>query len=167
MAADGQIRMSRSGTRFAHLNLCRSSRWLKNPVSGLPDGSDAFAPIRPTRCLPFRPTGSSPGNGLASAPRRAYFLASGAALSAKGGDGTLQGSQDGTNWTDLDRRTGEAFPQRFQTKQYELNNSTAYGSYHGSPAGEAPGYRLATGTAAGSAPSNRRVMVGPRRRSDR
>jgi glucose/arabinose dehydrogenase/type 1 glutamine amidotransferase len=39
---------------------------------------------------------------------------------------TLQGSQDGKNWTDLDKRTGETFPQRFQTKEYKFSNSTAY-----------------------------------------
>jgi len=44
-------------------------------------------------------------------------------------DWTLQGSQDGANWTDLDRRTGEDFPQRFQTKQYEVDNTTAYQYY--------------------------------------
>ena len=44
-------------------------------------------------------------------------------------DWTLQGSHDGTNWTDLDQRTGETFPQRFQTKQYQFNNSTAYQYY--------------------------------------
>ena len=44
-------------------------------------------------------------------------------------DWTLQGSQDGTTWTDLDTRTGETFPQRFQTKQYSFTNSTAYQHY--------------------------------------
>jgi glucose/arabinose dehydrogenase/type 1 glutamine amidotransferase len=39
---------------------------------------------------------------------------------------TLQGSQDGKSWTDLDKRTGESFPQRFQTKEYKFGNSTAY-----------------------------------------
>ncbi|SCG68947.1 ThuA domain-containing protein [Micromonospora inositola] len=44
-------------------------------------------------------------------------------------DWTLQGSQDGTTWTDLDTRTGESFPQRFQTKQYSFDNGTAYQHY--------------------------------------
>jgi glucose/arabinose dehydrogenase/PKD repeat protein/type 1 glutamine amidotransferase len=44
-------------------------------------------------------------------------------------DWTLQGSADGTNWTDLDTRTGETFPQRFQTKQYSFTNSQAYQYY--------------------------------------
>ncbi|HEX5993711.1 MAG TPA: ThuA domain-containing protein, partial [Jiangellales bacterium] len=44
-------------------------------------------------------------------------------------DWTLQGSHDGQTWTDLDRRTGETFPQRFQTKQYTFDNSQAYQHY--------------------------------------
>jgi glucose/arabinose dehydrogenase/type 1 glutamine amidotransferase len=44
-------------------------------------------------------------------------------------DWTLQGSQDGKTWTDLDKRTGESFPQRFQTKEYTFTNSTAYQYY--------------------------------------
>ncbi|MBO0869476.1 MAG: ThuA domain-containing protein, partial [Micromonosporaceae bacterium] len=44
-------------------------------------------------------------------------------------DWTLQGSADGTNWTDLDTRTGQSFPQRFQTNQYAFTNSTAYQYY--------------------------------------
>ncbi|TDC40121.1 DUF1080 domain-containing protein [Micromonospora sp. 15K316] len=42
---------------------------------------------------------------------------------------TLQGSQDGTSWTDLDTRSDETFPQRFQTKQYSFTNTTAYQHY--------------------------------------
>ncbi|MFL6053427.1 MAG: ThuA domain-containing protein, partial [Actinoallomurus sp.] len=44
-------------------------------------------------------------------------------------DWTLQGSQDGKSWTDLDKRSGESFPQRFQTKEYTFKNSTAYQYY--------------------------------------
>jgi glucose/arabinose dehydrogenase/type 1 glutamine amidotransferase len=44
-------------------------------------------------------------------------------------DWTLQGSSDGQNWTDLDTRTGETFPQRFQTKLYTFDNSQAYQYY--------------------------------------
>ncbi|WP_169979334.1 ThuA domain-containing protein [Microbispora sp. H10836] len=39
---------------------------------------------------------------------------------------TLKGSQDGQTWVDLDRRSNETFPQRFQTKEYKFENSTAY-----------------------------------------
>ncbi|MEU9888777.1 ThuA domain-containing protein [Sphaerisporangium sp. NPDC051011] len=44
-------------------------------------------------------------------------------------DWTLKGSQDGSTWTDLDKRTGEAFPQRFQTKEYKFTNTTVYQYY--------------------------------------
>jgi hypothetical protein len=41
----------------------------------------------------------------------------------------LLGSNDGTNWTTLDSRTGEAFASRFLTKQYTAANGTAYRYY--------------------------------------
>ncbi|HEX5598628.1 MAG TPA: ThuA domain-containing protein [Micromonosporaceae bacterium] len=44
-------------------------------------------------------------------------------------DWTLQGSTDGKSWVDLDRRTGETFPQRFETKEYKFTNGTAYQHY--------------------------------------
>jgi predicted alpha-1,2-mannosidase len=44
-------------------------------------------------------------------------------------DWTLQGSADGQTWTDLDRRAGERFTARFQTKQYKAANTTAYPYY--------------------------------------
>jgi predicted alpha-1,2-mannosidase len=44
-------------------------------------------------------------------------------------DWTLSGSDDGTTWTEVDRRTGEEFAQRFQAKQYEFANETAYRHY--------------------------------------
>jgi predicted alpha-1,2-mannosidase len=45
------------------------------------------------------------------------------------GDWTLQGSNDGTSWTDLDRRTGQDFSDRFQTKEYRFTNATQYTYY--------------------------------------
>ncbi|MFI6265605.1 ThuA domain-containing protein [Micromonospora sp. NPDC051006] len=42
---------------------------------------------------------------------------------------TLQGSQDGSTWTDLDTRSNETFAQRFQTNQYSFTNTTAYQHY--------------------------------------
>ncbi|GAB3498936.1 ThuA domain-containing protein [Amycolatopsis cihanbeyliensis] len=42
---------------------------------------------------------------------------------------TLQGSTDGQDWTDLDSRTDEDFPDRFQTKEYSLDNTEAYQRY--------------------------------------
>lgn len=44
-------------------------------------------------------------------------------------DWTLQGSNDGENWIDLDSRSGEDFPNRFQAKQYRFDNDTAYSHY--------------------------------------
>lgn len=44
-------------------------------------------------------------------------------------DWKLQGSQDGETWTTLDTRTGETFPSRFQTRQFQFTNSTAYQHY--------------------------------------
>jgi predicted alpha-1,2-mannosidase len=41
-------------------------------------------------------------------------------------DWELQGSQDAGTWTTLDTRTGEAFSDRFQTKEYSFTNATAY-----------------------------------------
>jgi type 1 glutamine amidotransferase len=44
-------------------------------------------------------------------------------------DWTLQGSHDGESWTDLDSRSGETFPERFQIKDYEFANTEAYEYY--------------------------------------
>ena len=44
-------------------------------------------------------------------------------------DWTLSGSTDGQTWTPLDTRTGQAFSARFQTKDYQLTNSTPYQYY--------------------------------------
>src|SRR6266540_2398003 len=44
-------------------------------------------------------------------------------------DFTLQGSNDGSAWTDLDGRTGQTFSGRFVTNKYALSNSTAYSFY--------------------------------------
>ncbi|MFI5937350.1 ThuA domain-containing protein [Actinoplanes sp. NPDC051494] len=35
-------------------------------------------------------------------------------------DWTLQGSADGQSWTDLDRRTAQTFPERLQTRRFDL-----------------------------------------------
>ncbi|MGH3762477.1 ThuA domain-containing protein [Actinophytocola sp.] len=42
---------------------------------------------------------------------------------------TLQGSQDGTDWVDLDSRSDEEFPERFQRREFEVDNDTAYAHY--------------------------------------
>lgn len=41
-------------------------------------------------------------------------------------DWTLQGSEDGKTWTDLDTRTGQTFSERFQTKSYDFTADKAY-----------------------------------------
>jgi hypothetical protein len=42
---------------------------------------------------------------------------------------TLKGSNDGINWTTLYIRTNEAFTGRMQKKEYDFNNTIAYGYY--------------------------------------
>jgi predicted alpha-1,2-mannosidase len=44
-------------------------------------------------------------------------------------DFTLQGSDDGTAWTDLDRRTGQTYDGRYATNVYSFANTTAYAYY--------------------------------------
>ncbi|MET7421228.1 ThuA domain-containing protein [Dactylosporangium sp. NPDC005555] len=44
-------------------------------------------------------------------------------------DWTLQGSTDGTTWVDLDRRTGQTFGERLQTRRFEVANTTVYPRY--------------------------------------
>lgn len=42
---------------------------------------------------------------------------------------TFEGSQDGVNWTELDRRTNFFFEERYQPKVFRFNNTTAYKFY--------------------------------------
>ena len=42
---------------------------------------------------------------------------------------TLQGSNNGNNWATIDSRSGQDFPDRFQTRTFSFNNSTAYSYY--------------------------------------
>lgn len=44
-------------------------------------------------------------------------------------DWVLQGSNNGSNWVDLDKRSAETFANRSQTKTYNFTNSTAYQYY--------------------------------------
>ncbi|SRR5690606_9222919 len=44
-------------------------------------------------------------------------------------DWTFQGSNDGENWVELDKRIGELFEERYQTKVYRFNNEEAYTHY--------------------------------------
>ncbi|EHR50887.1 PKD domain protein,protein of unknown function (DUF1080) [Saccharomonospora marina XMU15] len=41
-------------------------------------------------------------------------------------DWTLSASADGQNWTELDSRSGQTFPDRFQTRQFDIDNTEAY-----------------------------------------
>ncbi len=41
----------------------------------------------------------------------------------------LQGSNDGTTWTDLDTQTNQVFADRFQVRKFEFTNTTAYANY--------------------------------------
>jgi hypothetical protein len=42
---------------------------------------------------------------------------------------TLLGSDDGRQWTRLDRRTGQRFTERLQTREFPITNTTAYRQY--------------------------------------
>lgn len=42
---------------------------------------------------------------------------------------TLQGSTNGTTWTNLDSRSGEDFPYRYQKRVFTFTNSTSYRYY--------------------------------------
>jgi hypothetical protein len=41
----------------------------------------------------------------------------------------LQGSNNGSNWTNLDTRNNETFSSRFETRSFTLSNSTSYSYY--------------------------------------
>ncbi|MEE4540630.1 GH92 family glycosyl hydrolase [Streptomyces sp. V4-01] len=42
---------------------------------------------------------------------------------------TLQGSTDGSNWTTLDTRTNESFPNRLQTRPFKITTPGSYSGY--------------------------------------
>ncbi|THU38278.1 T9SS type A sorting domain-containing protein [Niastella caeni] len=42
---------------------------------------------------------------------------------------TLQGSNDGNNWSTIDTRTNQDFPERLQTRTFTFTNSTSYTYY--------------------------------------
>ena len=44
-------------------------------------------------------------------------------------DWQLVGSNDGTNWTVLDNKAGQVFPNRNQVIRFEFDNNTAYKYY--------------------------------------
>jgi hypothetical protein len=83
-----------------------------------------------TKWLAFAPTGWVAYRMNAAVPVNSYALTS--ANDAETRDPknwTLQGSQDGTNWTDLDTRTNQVFDDRFAVKRYAFTNTTAYLHY--------------------------------------
>lgn len=44
-------------------------------------------------------------------------------------DWTLEGSNDGTNWTVLDTQTNQSWDEPFQTRKFVFSNQTAYSNY--------------------------------------
>ncbi|MGI5183257.1 ThuA domain-containing protein [Dactylosporangium sp. CA-152071] len=74
-------------------------------------------------------------------------------------DWTLQGSTDGQTWVDLDRRTGQTFAERFQTRRFDITNTTVYPRYRlniaansGEPSIQLADLRLFAGAAEPPAP---------------
>ncbi|MFI5735927.1 GH92 family glycosyl hydrolase [Kribbella sp. NPDC051587] len=80
-----------------------------------------------TKWLVFTKTGWLNYETSAPVVIRKYALTS--ANDADGRDPqnwTVQGSNNGTDWTVLDTQTGQSFENRFQTKEYSFANETAY-----------------------------------------
>ncbi|WP_030490313.1 ThuA domain-containing protein [Micromonospora chokoriensis] len=82
-------------------------------------------------------------------------------------DWTLQGSTDGQSWTDLDRRTGQTFAERFQTRRFDIATPREFSRYRlyitansGEPLIQLADLRLFTGstTAPELPPVNRAVV---------
>lgn len=83
-----------------------------------------------TKWLAFNPTGWAVYQLKAPAAVVQYSLTSANdAPSRDPRDFTVQGSTDGSQWVDLDRRTGQTFSGRFATNTYSFTNTTAYGFY--------------------------------------
>ncbi|WP_306211100.1 ThuA domain-containing protein [Actinoplanes sp. RD1] len=68
-------------------------------------------------------------------------------------DWKLQGSADGATWTDIDSRTGQTFPERFQTRRFDLAAPATYKFFRlnvtansGEPLTQLADLRLFTGT---------------------
>ena len=83
-----------------------------------------------TKWLAFHPTGWVAYRLAAPVAVVKYSLTS--ANDAAGRDPrdfTVQGSDDGANWTDLDSRTGQSFGGRYATNTYTFTNTTAYAYY--------------------------------------
>ncbi|MGW3247326.1 GH92 family glycosyl hydrolase [Streptomyces sp. NPDC001070] len=80
-----------------------------------------------TKWLVFQPTGWLEFDLDAPAKAVTYALTSANdAAERDPRDWTLQGSTDGKDWKTLDTRSGESFPERFQTKSYDIAEPAAY-----------------------------------------
>ncbi|BCY07469.1 GH92 family glycosyl hydrolase [Actinoplanes sp. L3-i22] len=83
-----------------------------------------------TKWLAFTPTGWAAYQLSAPVAVVKYSLTSANdAASRDPKDFALQGSADGSAWTDLDKRTGQTFGGRFATNTYTFTNTTAYAFY--------------------------------------
>ncbi|PXY27349.1 ThuA domain-containing protein [Prauserella muralis] len=83
-----------------------------------------------TKWLTFNPTATITLRLAEPAVVSHYALASANDFAGRDPkDWTLRGSTDGQNWTDLDSRSNEDFPQRFQTKEYRFDNTESYAYY--------------------------------------
>jgi len=83
-----------------------------------------------TKWLAFSPTGWAAYQLAQPVAVAKYSLTSANdAPSRDPKDFTLQGSADGSQWTDLDRRTGQSFGGRYATNTYTFTNTTAYAYY--------------------------------------
>jgi PKD repeat protein/type 1 glutamine amidotransferase len=74
-------------------------------------------------------------------------------------DWTLQGSADGTTWSDVDRRTGQTFTERYFTRRFGVTGAGAYKFYRlditansGEPLTQLADLRLFTGAATAPQP---------------
>ncbi|MFY1638023.1 ThuA domain-containing protein [Solwaraspora sp. WMMB335] len=90
----------------------------------------AFDGLTGTKWLTRTPTGWLAGTLAAPTVITRYALTSANDFAGRDPrDWTLQGSTDGQDWTDLDRRTGETFGQRYLTRQFTVDNTEAYQHY--------------------------------------
>ena len=113
----------------------------------LTDGNPA------TKWLARTPTGWVSYRLRAAASAKRYTLTS--ANDTQGRDPkdwTVQGSADGTNWTDLDRQTGQAFPDRLQTRSFTIADPRPFLHYRltitansGEPLIQLADFRLVSG----------------------
>jgi hypothetical protein len=102
-----------------------------SPTNEEPD--KALDNLTTTKWLAFEPTGTYYGFRFANGEKNvvgAYTLTS--ANDAPERDPyswTLSGSNDGVNYTVVDTRTAQDFANRFETRLYEFQNTTAYEYY--------------------------------------